>query len=298
MKILNFKKIDAFATPTSAGNPAGMVDLDAGDPLTPDDMQQVAKELKGFVSEVGYVRPANDGTFALKYYSSERKVAFCGHATIAILYDLIHHSKTLLQKKEIPIETPMGRLFVKNRITEEDAVFISAPLPVFFETALSEESVARALNMPLSAICQDTPVELVNAGMATLMVAVSRLDDVLGVYPDFDGLKKFCLKNRIDIITIFSRDTASPDNTFRSRVFAPAFGYLEDPATGSGNAALGCYALKHHLWDGATMTIEQNASRHHPNIIRLAAETENDGPCRVLFGGSAVTRCNGLYYLY
>jgi predicted PhzF superfamily epimerase YddE/YHI9 len=36
-------------------------------------------------------------------------------------------------------------------------------------------------------------------------------------------------------------------NDFRVRVFAATFGYLEDPATGSGNSALGYYLLQHQL---------------------------------------------------
>ena len=51
-------------------------------------MLQIAKELKGFVKEVGYVFGTSEGSFDLKYFSSEREVDFCGHATIAIMYDL------------------------------------------------------------------------------------------------------------------------------------------------------------------------------------------------------------------
>lgn len=48
-------------------------------------MQQIAKELKGFVTEVGFIFKQSDNVFQLKYFSSEREVDFCGHATIAIM---------------------------------------------------------------------------------------------------------------------------------------------------------------------------------------------------------------------
>jgi len=44
-------------------------------------MQAIARELKGFVNEVGYLCRLDKDLFDLKYYSSEREVDFCGHAT-------------------------------------------------------------------------------------------------------------------------------------------------------------------------------------------------------------------------
>jgi predicted PhzF superfamily epimerase YddE/YHI9 len=46
MKKFRFKKIDAFATQKSDGNPAGMVYLDSLDDITTDEMLRIAKELK------------------------------------------------------------------------------------------------------------------------------------------------------------------------------------------------------------------------------------------------------------
>ena len=56
MKQFKFKKINAFATEKSDGNPAGMVILNDSDNISNDEMLLIAKELKGFVSEVGYVK--------------------------------------------------------------------------------------------------------------------------------------------------------------------------------------------------------------------------------------------------
>lgn len=96
MKRLRFKKIDAFSTGRSSGNPAGYVLLEEDLPV--QDMQQVARELQGFVSEVGFVRMgAGDGAvdLTLRYFSCEREVSFCGHATVAIMHDLISHTPCL-----------------------------------------------------------------------------------------------------------------------------------------------------------------------------------------------------------
>lgn len=95
MHTLRFKKIDAFASQYSTGNPAAVVYLDSAEKLSSVEMLQLAKELKGFVSEVGYVSPGTDTDYHLRYFSSEREVAFCGHATIAILNDIVANSKAM-----------------------------------------------------------------------------------------------------------------------------------------------------------------------------------------------------------
>jgi predicted PhzF superfamily epimerase YddE/YHI9 len=51
MKKFAFKKIDAFATQESGGNPAAAVYLTAEQDISAHEMQRIAKELKGFVND-------------------------------------------------------------------------------------------------------------------------------------------------------------------------------------------------------------------------------------------------------
>ena len=88
MKDFPFKKIDAFTSGTSAGNPAGCIYLSKAGDISEEEMQLIARELKGFVNEVVYLFPERDGIF-FRYYSAECEVDFCGHGTIAAMYDYI-----------------------------------------------------------------------------------------------------------------------------------------------------------------------------------------------------------------
>lgn len=115
---------------------------------------------------------------------------------------------------------------------------------------------------------------------------------MLEIAPNEMRLKEFCLFNSIDIILVFTEDVVNEKNKVRTRVFAPKFGYLEDPATGSGNSALGYYMLKNNLWDGKAISIEQNAEIDNFNVVKLKAVSN-----KVLFGGSGITKIEGLYYL-
>lgn len=297
MKKYRFKKIDAFASGQSTGNPAGAVYLDSPDELTPEEMQRIARELKGFVSEVGYVWHIDERTFGLKYYSSEREVEFCGHATIAIMYDLIRNDQDLIKNDLIHIVTNKGQLAVENRIQSDDAVFITAPAPVFSIREVSRDHVVSAFRLNDGDLSKDYPISIVNAGLETLIVPLHKLKNILSLTPSFEELKDFCVSRGVDIIIVFSEETSGCGNRFRTRVFAPTFGYLEDPATGSGNAALGYYLIKNGKWDGTPVTLEQNASMDNPNIVRLIAKRDESGNSRVLFGGNAIVRIEGAYVL-
>ncbi len=297
MKKFKFKKIDAFASGLSAGNPAAAVYLDSFDDITEQEMQRIARELKGFVCEVGYIAQTGPGRYKLRYFSSEKEVEFCGHATIAIMYDLLKNTVGASGKRAVLLETNKGVLEVDNRTASEDSVFITAPLPRYSDYRISPEEICGSLRIPAGRIDPGTPIGIVNAGNETLCVPMQSLEGVLSLSPDYETVRAFCTNHRLDVITVFTSDTADKARAYRTRVFAAPFGYLEDPATGSGNAALGYHLLKHGFWRGERIILEQNDDKENPNIIKMAAKTGSGGSHRVIFGGSAITRIEGCYQL-
>ncbi|MCX7708792.1 MAG: PhzF family phenazine biosynthesis protein [Clostridia bacterium] len=297
MKSYKFKKIDAFTEGKSSGNPAGVVYLDSIEDITTEGMQKIAKELKGFVNEVGYIYPLDEDYFNLKYYSSEREVDLCGHATIAIMHDLIKTSPELLKKDTIYINTSKGKLSVFNRIHTENSVFITAPKPVFSDRNVQWPAIAKALRVDERILDTTLPISIVNAGLETLLVPIQRLEDILSITPNLVELKEFCISQSIDIITVFTKEVSNKDSDYRTRVFAPTFGYLEDPATGSGNSAFGYYANKNQIWQGSLMTIEQNGSLDNFNTVKLEFTRDEHDEVQVSFGGGAVVRIEGVYHL-
>jgi len=298
MKIFNFKKIDAFATENSEGNPAGYIKLASKNGISPIEMLQIAKELKGFVNEVGYIYKINNNEFDLKYYSSEKEVDFCGHATIAIMYDIIKNDTNLLNSNILTIRTNKGNLIVENRLEKEDAVFIMSPIPEKKGNVPTINTIATSLNIKKEEIEQKYPIRSINAGLTTLIVPIKSLDSIVKINPDINVLKEFCINNNIDIIEVFTDSVSDIENDFRVRVFAPTFGYLEDPATGSGNSAFGYYLIKNKMWINETVTIEQNGILDKYNIVKLQQTKDDNGIDRVLFGGGAITRIEGKYMIY
>ena len=292
MNQYRYVKSDAFTSGDSLGNPASCIFTGQED-LSPEQMQAIAAEHKGFVMEVVFCGQSDVADCKLTYYSSECEVEFCGHGTIATLYTMVKEAPELMAKPVITAETNCkGIIEVFNAINEENAVYITAPDPIEHPMILPVAQIEDALSLPHGAIRKDLPIRNIDAGLRTLLVPIADLDTEISVYPHEQSLKTFCESNDIDIILVFSKQTADVSVYAHTRVFAPKFGYLEDPATGSGNSAFANYMLSEGLWDGHSITIEQGGNDRIFNSVKLKCQ---DG--KVLFGGKATKKIEGEYYI-
>lgn len=293
MRKLKYKKIDAFTAGDSLGNPAACIYLELGKTISVEDMQKIAKDHKGFVSEVVYMTDSDSADCKLTYFSSECEVDFCGHGTMALMYDLVKNNETFLNKDTILFETnKKGTLTLLNRINEEDAIYIEAPNPLFYKVPVKRKEIADALGIEENAISEKYEMDFIDAGLRTLIVPIMLYEDEISIFPCEKELKQFCLARGIDIILIFSKIASLPRYMAHTRVFAPRFGYLEDPATGSGNSAFGNYLLKYNLWDGSPIVLEQGGNDRIYNEVKLVKKNN-----QILFGGKASVHINGEYLL-
>jgi PhzF family phenazine biosynthesis protein len=169
--------------------------------------------------------------------------------------------------------------------------FENAPIPTLID-------IATNLNITPNLIDDRFPISIINAGLSTLLVPIVNLESILSISPNLEQLKDFCFANGIDIIHVFSSEVADKNSNYRARVFAPTFGYIEDPATGSGNSAFGYYLLKNNLWKGETVSIEQNGLKNNFNVVKLQKQIDENGNTRILFGGAAIIRMEGKYQLH
>lgn len=293
MRSVRFKKIDAFTGPGSPGNPAGCVYPENAGDIIDGDMLRIARELKGFVSEVACVQRAG-GRYCLRYYASEGEVCFCGHATLAAMYDLFTEGE-LAGRERADIRAGGEELTVRFS-AEDGSLYVTAPSAAFPQAAIREDELARALYIEHAALDRRIAPAAVRCGLTALLVPMRTAGVLTDVKPGMEPLTGFCVRHNLDIVVLFTDDSIRPGSSYRTRVFAPRFGYMEDPATGSGNAALGHWLLSTGRWDGGPITIEQGVSYRYPNIVRLMAQTGGAGPA-VLFGGRATVRIDGRYNL-
>lgn len=290
MKKYRYIKSNAFTSGASLGNPAAAL-ITEDECLTPEQMQQIAAEHKGFVMETVFCSPSETAECKLTYYSSECEVDFCGHGTIATMYSIIKDDAALRTKKVLVVETnKKGMISVYNEIDTEDAVYIEAPSPIEHAMNIPVEDIEDILTLRKGSINRERTIRIIDAGLRTLIVPITQFEDEVLVYPDEAALKAFCEGNDIDNILIYSLQVADASNYAHTRVFAPKYGYLEDPATGSGNSAFANYLLSENMWDGSLITIEQGGDDRIFNAVKL--KTLNG---KVLFGGRATIKILGDY---
>ena len=290
MKQYRYIKSNAFTSGASLGNPAAAL-ITEDECLTPEQMQQIAAEHKGFVMETVFCSPSETAECKLTYYSSECEVDFCGHGTIATMYSIIKDDAALRAKKVLTVETnKKGMVSVYNEIDTEDAVYIEAPSPIEHSMNFSIDEIEGILTLRKGSINRERTIRIIDAGLRRLIVPITQFEDEVSVYPDEAALKVFCEGNDIDNILIYSLQVADAANFAHTRVFAPKYGYLEDPATGSGNSAFANYLLFEKMWDGSPITIEQGGNDRIFNAVKL--KTLNG---KVLFGGRATTKIQGYY---
>ena len=294
MNSYKYRKVDAFTSDISLGNPAACIYLQNNQFLSDNQMLNIAKQHKGFVSEVVFCTQRDKITFDLVFFSSECEVDFCGHGTIACMYSIIKDTPDLLVQKEIKINTrKKGLLTIYNNIVEEDVIFISAANPVYLNMNFDLENICKNLGIDISGISMNYPIEFIDAGNKTLIVPISKFEDEINLFPNEQKLKDFSLNNGIDAILIFCIDKKDNAIIAHTRVFAPKFGYLEDPATGSANSAFGYYMLKNNMWSGNITSLEQGGADRVFNTVYLS-HVNNE----LRFGGKAKIRIDGTYYIY
>ena len=87
-------------------------------------------------------------------------------------------------------------------------------------------------------------------------------------------------------ILIFAPEPHEEGNDLSARMFAPALGVPEDPATGSANGCLAGYLVEHCYLDTDSIDIrvEQGYEIGRPSLLYLRAR-RNDGEISVSVGG-------------
>jgi predicted PhzF superfamily epimerase YddE/YHI9 len=99
---------------------------------------------------------------------------------------------------------------------------------------------------------------------------------------------------------IFSAEQGDDRATVYSRMFAPALGVAEDPATGSASGPLGCYLVRHNLVSperaGAMLSL-QGVRMGRPSHVHISIQVENGDITLVRVGGESVLAGEGTLYI-
>ncbi len=129
-----------------------------------------------------------------------------------------------------------------------------------------------------------------------MIVPVRTLTAVRSIRPDASAITELCGRFGANGLMAFTTVTVEPSATVHTRMFAPAIGILEDPATGSASGALGAYLVQNGVVDVGPMTelvVEQGYEMERPSNILVRVESDDDAIQSVKVGGQVVMVVEG-----
>ena len=259
-----------------------VVAADAALPL-PQDVPLEQAALLGYLSETVFVLPREgDGHARIRIFTPTRELPFAGHPVLGTAFVL----GTPLQLDEIRLETASGVIPVRLERDGPRLVFgwMTQPLPSWRRYERERELLA-ALGIGGS----ELPVELYDLGPRHVYVALLDASSVSALAPDLNALADHDAG-----ASCFAR----AESGWKTRMFAPALGVPEDPATGSAAGPLAVH-LARHGWTsfGEEIQIRQGDEIGRPSVLHARADGVGERVERVEVGGSAVVVARGEFRL-
>ncbi|GHB69574.1 putative isomerase [Streptomyces viridiviolaceus] len=235
-----------FTNTPFTGNPAGVVLV--ADGLTNVRMLVIARELNN--SETAFVLPA-DGTdhdVRVRFFTPTTEVRTCGHATVATHF-----------ARAVEYGLPSGRWCRRpapdccsacgSTATATECGGMHQGAAVFGPELDDPQAdrLLRALGAAPRDLAGSSPVQIVSTGHAKVLVELRDHAAVDALRPDPAALTALSRGLATSGFFVFTRATGEEHLLTWSRMFAPAIGVFEDPATGNGRSPLGAYLLRHGI---------------------------------------------------
>jgi trans-2,3-dihydro-3-hydroxyanthranilate isomerase len=266
---------DVFTDRPLAGN--GVAVFTDARPISEDLYQPIAREMN--LSETVFVfPPEEDGHVKVRIFTPARELPFAGHPILGTAFVLAGP----LQLAEIRLETGRGVVPVRLEREGPQIVFgrMSQPLPTIGPMDDEAELLA-ALGVERS----ELPVEVYDNGPQTAYVTLGSEGEVAALAPDFGRLGE--LGGHVMCL-------AGSGRRWKVRMFAPASGVDEDPATGSAAGPLAIHLARHGriAW-GDEIEISQGTEIGRPSTLYARADGSDGSVEYVEVGGSAVVVARG-----
>jgi trans-2,3-dihydro-3-hydroxyanthranilate isomerase len=262
------------------GNPVAVF-ID-GEGLSEDTMQRAARELN--LSETVFLFAGEHGSDArVRIFTPTSELPFAGHPMLGSAFVVGRRDRLAT----VRLQTRAGIVKVALRRELDEVVYgeMDQPIPVA-EPFRQERNLLAALRVARS----ELPVRAYRNGPLHVYVALGDETAVSALEPDVSALAKL---GALGVSCFAGRGTQ-----FKTRMFAPALGVVEDPATGSAAGPLALHlALHGRIAFGAEIEIRQGMEIGRPSVLRARVEGAPERVQRVGVGGSAVFVAGGSYRL-
>lgn len=305
MKSLQYTLVDVFTDIPFGGNQLAVVE--GRNDLSTETMQKIARELN--LSETVFVFPPqkSDNTRKLRIFTPQMELPMAGHPTIGAAYVLTSSDRVPTEEgqNEFVFEEEVGEIpvTVLKEVGRIVKVEMKQPLPVFSEKLENRKLAAELLSLAETDIHAGLPVQSVSSGVPFLFIPVRSLQAIRRIQFRLDVWEQhFKGRPNYQHIFAFTAETESTQASVHGRMFAPAMGISEDPATGAASGPLGAYLVKNKILSNAEngiyrITSEQGFEMGRPSFIDITVHGTPEKITEVKIGGNSVTIGKGELFL-
>ncbi|MGH3836535.1 MAG: PhzF family phenazine biosynthesis protein [Pseudonocardiaceae bacterium] len=272
---------DVFTDIPLEGNPVAVF-LDASG-IPAERMQRIAREMH--LSETTFVLPADTGgDVRVRIFTPVNELPFAGHPTLGTAIVLGEsttadrmHMETTMGTVPFDFDRADGGRIVSARMRQ--------PVPTWEPYDHADELLS-GLGLESSTL----PVEIYRNGPRHVFIGLDGVDALSRLEPDQRALAR--------LPDMAANCFAGSGSGWRLRMFSPAYGVVEDAATGSAAGALAVHLARHGLIPfGQQIEILQGVEIGRPSTMRATAEGTSERIESVEVAGSAVVVARGTLHV-
>ncbi len=299
MTKLPYEIFDVFTTTRFSGN--GLAIVKDADGLTDRQMQAIAREFN-LSESVFILSPRNPAHSArIRIFTPSNELPFAGHPTVGTAVMVARDQLVDVAGNEdaiVVLEEEVGAIRIGVSFRPGKAPFAEFDIPGMpteLEQVPTRDELSLVLGLTTSEIgFENHKPSCFDAGMPFVFIPVRNLDVIGRAQADLQAMKKLLDSTHLHFY-LYCRETVKSNCSFHARMFAPALGVAEDPATGAAAAAFSGVILKFDQPPGGTKNyiIEQGVEMGRESEIHLELVVD-DGLKNVRIGGHVVSVASGL----
>jgi trans-2,3-dihydro-3-hydroxyanthranilate isomerase len=275
LRAYRYRVVDVFTERPLEGNALAVFPDASG--LDDATMQKIAREMN--LSETTFIGPATRADCAanVRIFTPTKEMIFAGHPTVGSSFVMLDEGIVPKDSERFVLEEKVGPVPIRVEPGERPLIWLTTP-PITYGRTFDRGHCARALGIEPNDLLEITP-QFLSAGNPTIFIAVKDKEVVDRAWIDFQGMTTLTGGSQ-DPACVFVFAPAS--GGAYSRMFAPEYGIIEDPATGSSTGPLAAFMLRHGLVSGAAgsrFVSEQGTKMGRRSIlhIQLHGEQGADG---------------------
>ena len=271
--------------------------------IDPGVMQRMAREMN--LSESTFILPAESaGTdVRMRIFTPTQEMPMAGHPTVGSTFALAHTGFLEPGRARVVFglnvgPTPVDLEWEGDRLR---FAWMTQGLPQFGRAIDGRSQVATSLGLTHNDLAPALPIQVVSCGFPSLYVPLRDRETVDRAISDAAAFRRVMAEVGGPMpIFLFAVLPPGSEATVYSRMFAPEFGIVEDPATGGATGPLGCYLVEHGLvapGAASSMLNLQGVAMGRRSRLHISIDGGPSAITGVRVGGEAVLVGRGELYV-